>query len=523
MIYQIKNRLGVVIFEHEIRGSRTQSVPAVDFVDIEFDYYEPILLERNYTLDFEANTFYCDKQFNSVVKRSAHQYSHRARFVSENYVATDIALLDANGAHVFEIEGNLLTLLTLALNNLNRRSSGWTLGTVPNTVTKLFSVSGDNVMSFLAKVSGEFNIPFEIKNKVVQFGDIIHTQGDEFRYGKGNGLTEITKNSKNEKVPNTIYATGGNGFQLDLPVIDEGDRRLNGIIEGFYTNERIFPTTGTTVKRVDVANQNLFYVDLDYYIPNYFINGQRALINFETGDLAGLSFYIYNVLYNTDNENVITLIPRTVDGTTYPNGMVRPQSGDRFNITNITMPDEAVEDAKERLETDTFNMLRYNILRNIEVSASLDPLVNKRPELNSKIRIVDTDLDLNDDFFVNEVKTYLQDLNRQEMKLTANGNWYLNLSLPTVNENIIDVSLDGKITNDSTNLITNNLELVNGDKVYNFSENGFKMNNSTLKPSLGDSNIQMPDSGITERVIPIAFTIGGVTKYADSNGIVNLD
>lgn len=522
MIYQIKNRLGVVIFEHEIRGSRTQSVPAVDFVDIEFDYYEPILLERNYTLDFEANTFYCDKQFNSIVKRSANQYSHRARFVSQNYVATDIALLDANGAHVFEIEGNLLTLLTLALTNLNRRSSGWALSTVPNTVTKLFSVSNENVMSFLAKVSGEFNIPFQVTNKVIQFGDIYHEEGNEFRYGKGNGLTEITKNSKNEKVPNTIYVTGGNGFQLDLPVIDEDDRRLNGIIEGFYTNERIFPTTqvyciGAT------TNPNTFKVDLDFDIYNYSIQGQTPLINFETGDLAGLSFYLVAQEMNFEGDIILTIKPRTVDGVLYPNGMVRAQNGDRFNITNITMPDEAVQDAKERLETDAFNMLRYNILRNIEVSASLDPLTGKRVFVNNKIRIVDLDLDLNDDFFVVETKTYLQDLQRQEMKLTANGNWYLNLSLPTVNENIIDVALDGKITSDESNFISDSFILENGDTLYSFTAEAFKMNNSEWKPADSISNIKMPDSGITERVMPIAFSIGGVTKYADSNGIVNLD
>lgn len=521
MIYQIK-RNNTVIFEHEIRGSRTQSVPAVDFLDIEFDYYEPILLQRRDTLDFQANTFYCDSQFNSIVKRSEHLYSHRARFLSINYSATDIALLDSNGAHIFEIEGNLLTLITLAVNNLNRISEGWTYATPPNTITKLFSVNNENVMSFLAKVSGEFNIAFDIRDKVVTFGEIFHEQGNNFEFGKGKGLTEITKNSKNEKTPNVVYASGGNGFQLDLPVIDEGDVRLNGIIEGFYTNERIFPTTGTNVKTANV-NPNVFNVDLNYYIPNYFINNQRALVNFETGALAGLSFYIFNVLYNTENENIITIIPRTVDGVEYPNGTVRPQAGDRFNITNITMPVEAVEDAKVRLQADALNMMRYNILRNIEVSASVDPLTTKRVYVNNKIRIVDLDLDLNDDFFVVETKTYLQELNRQEMKLSANGNWYLNLSLPTVNENIIQVALDGKITNNNNNFITDDLELINGDKVYSFTDSGIKLNNSTIKPASSTSNVQMPNSGNTNRIMPIGISIGGVTKYADSNGIVNLD
>lgn len=442
MIYQIK-RNNVVIFEHEIKGKRTQSAPAVDFIDIEFDYYRHVVLRKNDTIMFNDQPYYCDKQGVSIFKKSTNLYTHRAKFVSINYRATEIALLDPNGAHRFEIEGNLLTLGTLAVNNLNRVSSGWGLSMPPTTITKKFEIKDENVMSFLAKLSGEFEIPFLINNKNVTFGEIPYSDSGLFKYGKGNGFLDLKKSYRGtEKVPNTIHASGGNGLVLDNPIQDDDNVDENGVIEGFYVNERIFPTTQAVVKRADTVLNERFFVDLDYYIPNQFINGQTALINFETGALAGLSFYIYNVQYNTELENVVNLRPRLVDGIEYPNATVKAQEGDRFNITNITMPQEVIDDAKERLETATTNYLRNLIDRNLVIEANLDPLYNEYLKVNDRIEIYDEELDINGYFIINETRQDLQDVQKKELTLDYVGNNLLNLSLPVVNDNILNAELE---------------------------------------------------------------------------------
>lgn len=544
MIYQIK-RNDIVIFQSNIKGSRTQSVPTIDFVDIEFNYSEAILLERNDTIEFDGNTFYCDKQYFSVQKTSTNLYSHRARFLSENYKATDIALLDPNGEHIFNIEGNLLTLVTLAVDNLNRLESGWTYSEPSNTVTKLFQISNENVMSFLARVSGEFEIPFEITNKNIFFGDIAHVDGDDFAYGKGNGFKELTKSYTNEKVPNTIYVSGGNDFKLDEPVLNEGDIRINGIIEGFYTNDRIFPTTQNVVKNSYNAN-NRFLIDyLGYSIFAQSISGQRPLINFETGDLAGLSFYFSDELASPIDGDFLVIEYRTVDGIQYPNNNSKARAGDRFNVTNITMPQYAIYLAKEKLENDALNYLDELIKKRLNLTAVVDPLSNKIPYLNNKILINDINLDINDYFYVTEVKTYLQELQRREIKISNSGTWNLKLGLPIVNDNIIELSIDTnfesienvrseiikKVDIDKANLVDRNFTLTDGkasvslyDGELLLSSGNLKIKGTKLQVLNNDtSNLFLPSVGSTKTVLASSINIGGASFKSLDNGEMLVD
>lgn len=444
MIYEIK-RDNVVIFQHEIKGNRTQSAPAVDFVDIEFDYYEAILLKRNDTIEFDGQIYYCDRQYANYQKKSNNLYNHKARFVSENYRATEIAVLDPQDVSKFEVEGNLLTLLTLAVDNLNRVSSGWSYATpVPNTVTKLFIIEEENVMSFLTKVSGEFEIPFYIKNKVVTFAYPNITDEGDFSYGKGNGFLDINKSYKSgEKVPNTIYVTGGDDLVLDDPVVHTGDVNINGVIEGFYHNDNIKPTTRTQVvgstSTENVATTNLINYDLNLYK----IAGKSPIINFETGALAGLSFFVTKFDYNViNNVSLIYFKKRFVDGTEYPNSSAKPNNGDFFNITNITQPQAVIDEAKITLKTRAESYLNDLILKNLVLKVNLDPLFDEDLELNNRIRVVDNNLDIDDYFIVNEIKTDLQNLNKKELQLEHIGRTAFAFTLPTKNDNIIELGID---------------------------------------------------------------------------------
>lgn len=451
MIYQIK-RDNIVIFQHEIRGARTQSAPAVDFVDIEFDYYEAILLERNDTIEFDGQIYYCDKQYANYQKKSNNLYNHRARFLSENYRATEIVLLDPNGFSSFEIEGNLLTLLTLAVDNLNRVSSGWSYVTPPTTVTKTFDVSGENVMSFLTKLSGEFEIPFDISNKVIEFkAPDLPNKGD-FAYGKGNGFLDLRRSCKTtDKVPNKVYATGGDGLQLDDPVWDVNDSNFNGIIEGFYSNEDIKPTTRAQMVGTTSFN-NVVVTDLiNYNLNNYIIPGTTPIINFETGALGGLSFYITQFTYNPiTNVSLIYIKHRTVDGTMLPDNTVRPQHGDYFNITNITQPSEVVDEAIGRLQTAAYAYMANGIKNNIKLEASLDPLYIEDLKLNDLIKVKDDDLEIDDDFVIVEIKTDLQNLQKKDLVLNYLPRSLTGFRLRLKNDNIIDLG----IANNHDDLVT---------------------------------------------------------------------
>lgn len=466
MLYDIK-RNGVTLVEHEIKGKRIKSAPAVDYIEVEFDYFEPVLLKKNDTIEFKGDIYYCDKQSVNVFKKSTNLYNHRARFLGENYKATEIALLSPDfHEHNFDIEGNLLTLVTLAVSNLNRIDSGWSFNEdLPATITKKFDIKEENVMSFLAKVSGEFEIPFRIENKVITFAYYEHPDGGEFEYGKGKGFLDLKKSYRNgDKAPNTIFATGGNGFQLNDPVQDDDDVDENGVIEGFYTNERIYPTTKANV--LSSVQSNVFRTDLDFSIYANSIPGQRALINFETGALAGLSFFLQFEQYNLDGIKILTITKRYVDGVEYPNLLARPLGGDRYNVTNINMPQDAIDDATQRLTIATQNYLRNILDRNLVLDANLDPLYQEDLKLNDRIKIVDADLDINGYFIINEIKEDLQNLNRKEITLDYVGKNLLNLNLPVVNDNIIEVEIE-EINTEIQDIIveTGSLKFQVGNKV----------------------------------------------------------
>lgn len=442
MIYTIK-RNGVLIFQHEIRGSRTQSAPAVDFVDVEFDYSEAILFKNNDTIEFDGQTYYCDKQYNSVLKKSTNLYNHRARFLSSNYQATNIALLDPQGLHIFEIEGNLLTLLTLAVNRLNAIDSGWSYDTPPTTVTKTFQIDGQNVMEFLARVSSEFEIPFYIQDKVIYYKDPALVDGGRFEYGKGNGFIDIRKSYKSgEKIPNTVYASGGDDLVLDDPVINNGDIANNGVIEGFYSNENIKPTTRVYMEGVVTADNVVTTTQINYDIQAQKIAGQTPLINFETGALGGLSFYITNSTWDTNtNVTVIYLKKRTVDGVLLPNNTVRALAGDYFNITNIRQPQAIIDEALFKLGQYATADMNNRILNNMSIEVTLDPLFPEDLKLNDSISVGDDNLELAGRFFILEIKTDLQNLNKKDIVLGRNFR-YLNIpGLNVKNDNIIDLGI----------------------------------------------------------------------------------
>lgn len=441
MIYTIK-RNGVVIFTHEIRGSRTQSAPAVDFVDIEFSYYEAILLKKNDTLEFKGQTYYCDKQYNSTQKNAKNEYSIKARFVSENYRATEIAVLDPQGNSTFEIEANLLTLLTLAVTNLNRLSSGWSYNPdVPNTVTKTFEMSEENVMSFLVRMSGEFQIPFDIKDKVISFREPQHEEEGLFKYGRGNGFLDLTKTYRSgERIPNTIYATGLEGLTPEInPIVYQPDIDENGVVEGFYNNENIKPTTRANVTG-STGSSNIFITDIGFPIFNNIIQGQTPLINFETGALGGYSFYLENEQETTEGDIILTIKKRFIDGIQYPNQDSKPSYGDVFNVTNIRQPQEVIDEAKGKLLDYAYDYLDKLINRNLVIKANLDPLFQEDLNLNDKIHIVDEDLNIDGKFIINEIKEDLQNLNKKDISLDFTGFSLYSQTFTLKNENIIDVS-----------------------------------------------------------------------------------
>ena len=82
--------------------------------------------------------------------------------------------------------------------------------------------------------------------------------------------------------------------------------------------------------------------------------GKVGTLEMKTGGCAGRSFRIEGCSYNSSADEWILNIRRVVDrsvGMTFPNTVYPIAAGDRFVLTDITMPDEYIEYASQRLLT----------------------------------------------------------------------------------------------------------------------------------------------------------------------------
>lgn len=431
MKYEIK-RGNEVILNHEINGVRTKSAPAVDFIDIEFDYPQAILFKRNDTIVFKGETYFCDSQYNATIKKGSNTFNHRARFVADSYKLTEIMLKAPNERFKvkFEIEADLEALIRLAVDALNLATDGkrWSYTPVDNTTTQKYEIEGESVMSFLIKVSGSYELPFTIKDRVISFKNPTHANAGTFRYGKGKGFLDLKLFYNNSvKIANTIYGIGGDDLELNTPEVDFNNIAQNGVIEGVYINSEIIPTTRWTVDSEGVGDNDFFSAYLPYSIINNKIEGQSPIVNFETGALAGVSFfadYIENQTFTT-----ITLRRRMIDGEELPSDIKKPRLGDFFNITDIKQPQEVIDVATAKLKAETAKFLKDSLARTMRIEVSVDPLHNEDIQLNNRILVVDESLGINDAFIVNEIRENLQKLNQKEISLEYSSRWFLRLKL----------------------------------------------------------------------------------------------
>ncbi len=82
--------------------------------------------------------------------------------------------------------------------------------------------------------------------------------------------------------------------------------------------------------------------------------GKVGTLEMKTGGCAGRSFRIEGCSYNSSADEWVLNIRRVVDrsvGMTFPNTVYPIAAGDRFVLTDITMPDEYIEYASQRLLT----------------------------------------------------------------------------------------------------------------------------------------------------------------------------
>ena len=283
----------------------------------------------------------------------------------------------------FVFTGSARDIATLIARSMG---DGWSVGDCMEGGDRMVAFKQENCFSALSRVAQEFATEWVVEGHTIALRKDELFKGDPvpLSYGKGKGfLSGVSRRGNGDKLAiSRLYVAGGSrnidpatygGQALHLPVSLSSDGYLTDEkgyylevegtkepVEGAVELTDIYPSrVGTVSSVVTVSAEKNFYDILDFSIPealNYSdcrIPGEKAVITFQTGALAGRSLEIRQSETGLEGyhhkERRFELVPSEQDGQVFPSARWMPAKGDKYAVFGITLPATYVEEAEERL------------------------------------------------------------------------------------------------------------------------------------------------------------------------------
>ena len=292
--------------------------------------------------------------------------------------------------------------LQMLVDNLNRRDSGWALGTCIDSPERVVNYDHAFCRDALAMIAKEFGTEYEIVGKRISLGAVEHDRANALplSYGKGNGFVSgVARTNSEDAVPTEIlYVQGGErnidrskygASTLHLPVnaaiaydgahfegetgydttrarryrtdekgfsVQRADRPLSSMAEDSVDLTDIYPSRVGTVGEVITANEkNHFYDFTDPTIPatldfeQCLIAGEKMTVIFQSGMLSGREFEIkYAHAASGKKARRFEIVPQEIDGMTMPGGVFVPRVGDKYAVFHCMLPQAYINDTATR-------------------------------------------------------------------------------------------------------------------------------------------------------------------------------
>ena len=292
--------------------------------------------------------------------------------------------------------------LQMLVDNLNRRDTGWTLGTCIDSPERVVNYDHAFCRDALAMIAKEFGTEYEIVGKRISLGAVEHDRANALplSYGKGNGFVSgVARTNSEDSVPTEIlYVQGGErnidrskygASTLHLPVdaaisydgahfegetgydatharryrtdekgfsLQRADRPLSSMAEDSVDLTDIYPSRVGTVGEVITANEkNHFYDFTDPTIPETLdfekclIAGEKMTVIFQSGMLSGREFEVkYAHAASGKKARRFEIVPQEIDGMTMPGGVFVPRVGDKYAVFHCMLPQAYINDTATR-------------------------------------------------------------------------------------------------------------------------------------------------------------------------------
>lgn len=382
-------------------------------VVLHFRSDQDIKLEQGATIEFLGNTYtlvYPQEtkklwrgylEYIATFYSSAEQLKHKLLKDPSNIARTS-----------FVFAGSPTDFATLVARSMGHE---WSVGNcVATSYDKTIAFKEESCWAALGRVAEEFHTEWVIEGKSISLRKDERYKEDPLplSYGKGNGfLSGVSQRGNADNLPiSRLYVLGSSrnidttkygASTLHLPKSWSGERMRtdeagnyiellegNGA-EGAMELSDLYPHRVGVVSSVVVANEaKHFYDVIDTSIPDelnyndYRIRGEKAILKFETGALAGRQFEIRQsetaLSGYHHQERRFELIPSEQDGFIMPSKEWAPKAGDKYAIFGIALPQEYVTRAENELLKEAIRTLSERSLPQFTFEGEVDGIWAKR-------------------------------------------------------------------------------------------------------------------------------------------------
>lgn len=319
--------------------------------------------------------------------------------------------------------------LQMFVDNMNRRDTGWAVGSCVSGDEVCISYSHAFCYEALEQMASTLNTEFEFNGKTVSLRKVEYNKNNPLplSYGRGNGFKPNVGRSNYGETPPTeiLYVQGGSdnidpskygsselllpksqsigfdgvyfedeeGFNADNAryymtddlgfSIRRKDKDLTSLAECSLDCSDIYPKrVGEISSVVCVDKDKNFYDIIDNSIPENLdyekclIDGETMTVIFQTGMLAGKEFevkYYHNSILNPDGSlkkaaRRFEITPQEIDGQTMPNETFCPRANEKYAVFKCMLPDAYICDnaTKSGASWDMFRQAVKSLFDNEE-------------------------------------------------------------------------------------------------------------------------------------------------------------
>ena len=339
--------------------------------------------------DFQGERFTLKRPEN-IKKHHTRDFAYTLILDSGKSKVAQYKFRDTEGRLKFSLTAKPIDHLRMVVDNMNRRESGWAVGTCIDAVEKTISYNHASCLDVLGQLSSEFETEYEVVGKVISLRKVEYNKEAPLAlsYGKGNGFKSgVGRVNDGDKPPVGILFVQGGDKNIDfskhgsrdllLPIeqsfVYDGKEYItdkdglslsrknnqNPSNEGSLDLSHIYPSRTGTVSSVTVVDEaGSLYDFTDSSIPEELdfselqIEGETLTVVFQSGILAGREFEVSKYVHKEesdeegDEEGDVEIIdtrrfelaPAEIDGVTMPNSTFKPKIGDMYAVFGMMMP-----------------------------------------------------------------------------------------------------------------------------------------------------------------------------------------